>query len=77
MPQWPVFLDHGFWLIDDEFVLIETLAAELRLTRPDEVATYARVFEQLAGVAVYGQDARSVIMRVLVSMASDSEGRPL
>lgn len=73
--QWPVFLDHGFWIIDDEFVLIETLAAELRLTRPDEIATYARVFEQLSGVAVYGQAGRSAIMRVLVSMASDSEER--
>ncbi len=72
--QWPVFLDHGFWIIDDEFVLIETLAAELRLTRPDEIATYARVFEQLSGVTIYGKAARAAIMRVLVSMASDSEG---
>ena len=29
--EWPVFLDHGFWIIDDDFVIVETLAAELRL----------------------------------------------
>lgn len=74
--QWPVFLDHGFWVIDDDFVIVETLAAELRLTRPDEVQIYAKVFEQLTGVARYGSAARAVIMPVLVELTSDSEMRP-
>jgi len=70
--EWPVFLDHGFWIIDDDFVIVETLAAELRLTRPDEVEIYAKVFDQLAAVASYGPAARTVIMRVLVDLAGES-----
>jgi transcriptional regulator with XRE-family HTH domain len=73
--EWPVFLDHGFWIIDDDFVIVETIAAELRLTRHEEVQIYARVFEQLASVAAYGQAARAIIMRVLIDKASDS-GEP-
>jgi transcriptional regulator with XRE-family HTH domain len=64
--QWPVFLDHGFWIVDSDFVIVETVAAELRLTRPDEVETYAKVFDQLAAIASYGADARALITRVLV-----------
>ena len=74
--EWPVFLDHGFWIIDDDLVIVETLAAELRLTRPDEVQMYARVFNQLAAIASYGADARKVITNVLVERSGQSrEGR--
>lgn len=69
--QWPVFLDHGFWIIDDNCVIVETLAAELRLTRPDEVAEYAKVFDQLATIAVYGQAARALVTRVLVERTAN------
>lgn len=73
--QWPVFLDHGFWIIDDDYVIVETLAAELRLTRPDEVATYARVFDQLAAIAAYGPAARALITKVLLERNGEfSEG---
>jgi transcriptional regulator with XRE-family HTH domain len=65
--QWPVFLDHGFWIIDDDFVIVETLAAELRLTRPDEVEIYAKVFDQLAAIAAYGAAARAILTRVLIA----------
>jgi transcriptional regulator with XRE-family HTH domain len=72
--QWPVFLDHGFWIFDDDLVLVETLAAELRLTRPDEVEIYAKVFDQLAAIAVYGAAARAVITRILIERTSESRG---
>lgn len=70
--QWPVFLDHGFWIIDDDYVIVETLAAELRLTRPEEVAMYARVFDQLAALAAYGPAARALITQVLVERDGQS-----
>jgi transcriptional regulator with XRE-family HTH domain len=70
--EWPVFLDHGFWIIDDDYVIVETLAAELRLTRPEEVQTYAKVFDQLAGVAAYGPGARAVITRALLDWNDES-----
>jgi hypothetical protein len=70
--EWPVFLDHGFWIIDDDLVIVETLAAELRLTRPDEIQTYARVFSQLAAIASYGAEARKLITNVLVDRSGES-----
>jgi transcriptional regulator with XRE-family HTH domain len=72
--EWPVFLDHGFWIIDGDFVIVETLAAELRLTRPGEVEIYANVFDRLAQIAVYGAAARAVITRVLLERSGDSAG---
>jgi transcriptional regulator with XRE-family HTH domain len=70
--QWPVFLDHGFWIIDDDYVIVETLAAELRLTRPEEVQAYAEVFEQLASIASYGPAARALLTRVLLGRDGES-----
>jgi hypothetical protein len=64
--EWPIFLDHGFWIIDNDFVIVETIAAELRLTRPDEIQTYVTVFDQLAAIAVYGAAARAIITRALI-----------
>lgn len=58
----------GFWLFDDERVVLETPTAELTITQPREIAVYARVFAELASMAVYGAEARCLItsaMRVL------------
>lgn len=56
---------HGFWMYDDRVVLVETIAAELTLTQPQEIAIHAKAFDWLAGSAVYGGEARRVIMRVV------------
>jgi hypothetical protein len=56
---------HGFWIFDDRMVLVETIAAELTLKQPQEIALYTRVFERLASVASYGSDARGIVTRVL------------
>ncbi len=74
--EWPVFLDHGFWLIDDDLVIVETIAAELRLTRPDEVEVYTRVFDELATIAAYGAEARSLITRALLDRESEENQPP-
>ncbi len=71
--QWPVFLDHSFWIVDNGYVIVETKAAELRLTRPEEVQIYAKVFDQLAAIASYGAAARALITRVLLERSSESE----
>jgi hypothetical protein len=74
--EWPVFLDHGFWLLDSELVIVETIAAELRLTRPDEIQTYTKIFDFLAGIASYGAAARAIITRALIDQSDQSpEGR--
>lgn len=60
---------QGFWIRDDRLVQIETSAAELRLTQPDEIALYGRVFDQMAAAAVYGAEARRVIAQVARTLA--------
>ncbi|GIJ54154.1 helix-turn-helix domain-containing protein [Virgisporangium aurantiacum] len=60
-------LHNGFWILDDKLVQFDTYTAELSLTRPDEIATYARAFERLTALAVYGPEARAVI-----ELATDS-----
>ncbi|MCZ4123322.1 helix-turn-helix transcriptional regulator [Streptomyces sp. H39-S7] len=63
---------HGFWLYDNDRVLIETLSAELDLRQPQEIELYGSAFEQLAAVASYGRSARAIINRVMEDLAPDS-----
>ncbi len=58
-------LNNGFWLMDDALVQFDTYTAELSLIRPDEIALYARAFERLAALAVYGAEARAMLARAL------------
>jgi len=55
-------LHNGFWILDDRLVQFDTYTAELSLVRPDEIAVYARAFEPLAALAVYGEEARTLIV---------------
>ncbi|MFF2040985.1 helix-turn-helix domain-containing protein [Kitasatospora sp. NPDC058170] len=54
---------NGFWLYDERLAIVEDWHAELWLDQPDSVALYLRVWESLAGSAVYGSDAHKVIAR--------------
>lgn len=71
--QYAVAPAHGFWILDDSRVMVETFSAELNLVQPQEIVLYTRIFEQLAAVASYGAAARGVIMRVIESRATESE----
>ncbi|MEV7778966.1 helix-turn-helix transcriptional regulator [Kitasatospora sp. NPDC088351] len=54
---------NGFWIHDERLVIVEDWHAELWLDQQDNVALYLRVWETLAGAAVYGADAHKVITR--------------
>ncbi|WP_235022683.1 helix-turn-helix domain-containing protein [Amycolatopsis alkalitolerans] len=56
---------HGFWLLDDDRVMVETFSAELNLAQPQETELYGRIFAQLATVEgiSYGREARSLITK--------------
>lgn len=56
---------HGFWLLDSRLVLVETYAAELRLTESAEVSLHERIFGQMADIAVYGDQARRLISHIV------------
>jgi transcriptional regulator with XRE-family HTH domain len=59
---WPC---EGFWIYDDNRVIVETRSAVLTITPPREIAVYADVFERLQRSAVYGEAARNVINSVI------------
>lgn len=64
---------HGFWLLDDEKIRIETYSAELNLRQPPEIELYAGIFEQLAAVASYGSEARAILTCVMDDLGAEAE----
>lgn len=56
--RWPA---ESFWIYDGERVNVELVSGSLTVTQPREVATYARAFAELASLAVYGAEARTLI----------------
>jgi len=48
----------------DEFVLVEQYTDEHRITEPDQVAVYHKVTDTLWPVAVTGDEARALLLRV-------------
>jgi transcriptional regulator with XRE-family HTH domain len=69
---------HGFWLLDEDLVIVETFSAELNLAQPPEIALYSAIFDRLAATASYGGDARAVITRVIEELhsAASMDGEP-
>jgi len=62
---------HGFWLYDNDRVLVETFSAALDLRQPQEIELYGNAFEQLAAVASYTRSARAIINRVIEDLAPE------
>jgi transcriptional regulator with XRE-family HTH domain len=58
----------GFWIFDNALVALETPTASVEVTRPQEIELYARMFEHLKAVAVYGKPARAIITKVLAEL---------
>jgi transcriptional regulator with XRE-family HTH domain len=63
---------HGFWLLDDDRVRVETFSAELNLRQQHEIELYRTIFEQLAAVAAYGGSARAIITTVMGELAEEA-----
>ena len=63
---------HGFWLLDNDRVMVETFSAELNLAQPQEISLYAGIFDSLAGVASYGRSARTIINRAIEDIAPEA-----
>lgn len=57
-PMWTL---EAFTVFDDTRVHVETLTAQVTVTAPGEVIVYLRAFDQLARLAVYGTEARTLI----------------
>ncbi|MBT2229787.1 helix-turn-helix transcriptional regulator [Nonomuraea sp. NEAU-A123] len=70
--QLPFAPQHGFWIFDERAVHVETVAAELTLTLPEEVAQYVRLFDWFAKAAQYGHQARQIITKSMEARARDA-----
>ncbi|MGS2641153.1 Scr1 family TA system antitoxin-like transcriptional regulator [Streptosporangium sp. LJ11] len=68
----PSALLNGFWMYDDDHVAVPTRTRDLLLRDPEDVAFYARTFEELCEVAAFREGARSVIVRVLSDFSGQS-----
>ena len=55
---------HGFWIYDDDRVLVETISAELCLTDGEAIASYVRVFDELSRSALRGPAAIRLVESV-------------
>jgi transcriptional regulator with XRE-family HTH domain len=60
--MWPL---EQFTIFDDARVHVELLAAKVTVTAPGELDLYLRAFARLSEVAVYGADARALIVRAI------------
>jgi transcriptional regulator with XRE-family HTH domain len=58
----------GFWIFDNNAVALETPTAAIKVTRPEEIAQYVKLFDQLQAEAVYSDDARRLIAEVLAGL---------
>ncbi|MFK4687080.1 helix-turn-helix domain-containing protein [Streptomyces pristinaespiralis] len=59
----PLTPKHGFWIFDEERVIVETINTELQYDSAEDVALYGRVWDQLAEAAAYGPRAHRLIAR--------------
>ncbi|EKX62963.1 helix-turn-helix domain-containing protein [Streptomyces ipomoeae] len=60
--RWP---EETFHIYDDTLVTVELVSASVRITQPSEIAMYARAFEELRRMAVYGPEARPLILKAI------------
>ena len=64
-PMWPQEVFHVY---DESLVSVELLAARVQVTQPSEIAMYITAFEHLRTMAVYGADARALILRAIEAL---------
>ncbi|KUM80183.1 helix-turn-helix domain-containing protein [Streptomyces sp. ISL-22] len=62
---WP---QETFDVHDDTLVSVELLSAEVNITQPSEIALYLKAFEQLRSMAVYGAEARALILKAIEAL---------
>lgn len=63
--QWP---RETFHMYDDKLVSVELVSARVRINQPSEIDLYLKVFEELRGMAVYGAEARALILKAIEAL---------
>ncbi|WP_046506904.1 helix-turn-helix domain-containing protein [Streptomyces odonnellii] len=60
---------HGFWILDERRVTVETASVELRLDAAHDVELYGRIWDRLNSAAVYGPPAHRLLARAQAALA--------
>ncbi|MFB8000127.1 helix-turn-helix domain-containing protein [Streptomyces sp. NPDC056002] len=63
-------LKHGFWIFDEERVVVETINTELQYDSADDLALYGRTWDQLDQAAAHGHQAHRLIARARAAIAA-------
>ncbi|MEU8563929.1 helix-turn-helix transcriptional regulator [Streptomyces cyaneofuscatus] len=63
---WP---QETFHIYDDTLVSVELLSAQVNITQPSEISLYLKAFEQLRSMAVYGADARTLVVKAIDALS--------
>ncbi|MEU6603627.1 helix-turn-helix transcriptional regulator [Streptomyces shenzhenensis] len=63
--RWP---EETFHVYDDRLVSVELVSAEVNVTQPSEIALYVKAFEQLRSMAVYGAEARALVLKAIEAL---------
>lgn len=58
-------LQETFHLFDESLVSVELVSAQVNVTQPQDIARYAQTFERLRSMAVYGAQARELVLRAI------------
>ncbi|WBB63617.1 helix-turn-helix transcriptional regulator [Streptomyces sp. WMMC500] len=57
-----------FHVYDDTLVSVELVSAEINVVQPSEIALYLKAFNQLQQLAVYGAEARALILKAIEAL---------
>jgi transcriptional regulator with XRE-family HTH domain len=57
-----------FHIYDDTLASVELVSAQVNITSPDEIALYVKAFDQLREAAVYGAQARELIVKAIETL---------
>ncbi len=61
----PLWAAETFSVFDRDLACVELISAQVNISQPSEVSLYLRAFEQLQSLAVYGAEARALIVRAI------------
>lgn len=64
--QWP---RETFHMYDDMLVSVELVSARVKISQPSEISLYLKAFEQLRSMAVYGAEARALIVKAIDALS--------
>lgn len=67
---------HGFWIFDDDRVLVETIGAELCLTEDVAITPYVRMFDELSRSALRGLAAIRLVESVRRDLGGGAQTSP-